>query len=199
MRSDAEARQGQLCEVVLSCIESEGQSFDGQVWAIRPLEDWAALVGVSTRTIIRMIKRPPIRSTRTRVEGKVATLLRVGEASPPTHREIAQQMARVWRSKVKRQVGSDAFGCLVGLAQEWPDGHQVSVFAMMLDDWANFMVGVGMEIAFQTEVEGVAGLTKMHFKYPSIATLRRFHHVAFETWKMSLQEAGKWPPEGWSG
>lgn len=195
LRKDKRERHEKLCKLITESIETDGQEFDGHVWAVRYQEDWADMLGVNVRTLRRLIKAPPIQSTVTSVEGVRATLLRLGEPGPPTPRTIAQTMARAFRTKTGQRVNPGQFGMLVGLAKEWPDGHQLAIFKYIISNegWEWFMVGVGLEIAL-LKAEGHADLKKMFFKYPHIPTLRRFEGVAYETWKMHLQGLGKWPP-----
>ena len=72
-------------------------------------------------------------------------------------------------------MGRDDFGRLVGLAESWPDDHEVELFKLVLDNWPTFMAGVKVAIA----AEGASG-KGLYLEYPSISVMRKFHEVAVE-------------------
>ncbi len=84
------------------------------------------------------------------------------------------------------------YGCMVGLAKDWPAGLQIELFKMAVNDWTEFMGGVKVVQAH----EAAMGTAKpMYFKYPHIKTLRRYHKVAVDMMVMRYQTIGKEPPE----
>ncbi|UWQ52738.1 hypothetical protein [Leisingera caerulea] len=192
-RKDRSQKLERLCEHINEIIALEGQEFDGHIWAILPQKEWAAMLGVDERTIRRLIKMPPIQTTTTQVEGVKATLLRVGKPGKPTPRTTAQAMAGIFRKRTEQSVNPNQFGCLVGLAEAWPDRHELEIFKYVTspEGWEWFMTGLGLEIAVE-QSEG-KHTRKMFFKHPHIPTLRRYAKVAFEAWRMHLMEKGKWP------
>lgn len=63
MRADKKNRHTRLCELIESTIEEalaadEECFFEGYHWAIRPLTDWADMLGVSVDAITDLIKEP---------------------------------------------------------------------------------------------------------------------------------------------
>lgn len=83
------------------------------------------------------------------------------------------------------------YGCMVGLAKEWPTGLHVELFKMAINDWVEFMAGVKVVQA----KEAALGIAKpMYFEYPHIKTLRRYHYVAVDMMVMRYQKNGKQPP-----
>jgi hypothetical protein len=89
-------------------------------------------------------------------------------------------MRNIWRAKLGKEVGTKAFGCLVGLAKEW-GGHAVDIFKAVLNNWPAFMVGMKQHPDCTTP---------RFYKFPSITVIRRFPDVAAEVWMMDVQKAG---------
>jgi hypothetical protein len=151
MRADKLKRHQRLCELIEQTIadtltEGGDCEFEGHHWAIRPVPEWAHMVGVSVDTVTDLIKEPPIQRTYTQVEGVKAVLLRVGETGSPTDRELANLMKGRFRKATGREPGERAWGMLKGLAQKWPEGAQVDIFQTVLDDWPAFKARVTMQI-----------------------------------------------------
>ena len=106
--------------------------------------------------------------------------LREGEPGPRTARHIANTMAYIWRKRFGRSVKPKAYGCLIGLVESWPDGAQVEIFKLVLDNWPMFMTGVKLKIAAE-------GGQVRFLECPSITVMRRFHEVGLEMYIMQLQ------------
>jgi hypothetical protein len=83
------------------------------------------------------------------------------------------------------------YGCMVGLAEVWPEGHQIELFEMVLDQWSLFMIGVKWIIVDQ-EMEDQKTVDRF-WTHPSISVIRRFQAVAVEMALMDAQEKKKVP------
>ena len=197
MRADKLARHGRLCELIEQTIaeaieQGEECEFEGYHWAIRPQADWAGLLGVSVDTVTDLIKEPPIRRTYTQVDGKKAVLLRVGDESALTIRELANIMKARFRKGTGQEPSTKGWAMLKGLASNWPEGAQIDIFQTVLDEWPAFKARVAMKINDMLENDELA--QHAWHKYPSISVILRFHELAVELYIMKLQEKGKKPP-----
>ncbi|MEP9371167.1 hypothetical protein [Mesorhizobium sp. KR1-2] len=83
------------------------------------------------------------------------------------------------------------FGCMIGLAEIWPDGHQVEMFKMVLKRWPIFMAGVKWAAVMEAETD--EQVFNRHLEFPSVSVMRRYAHVAIEMATMDAQEKGKVP------
>ena len=175
-----------LRELVARTIEHDPHDFEGFLWAAMPQAEWCAILDFSPATLRRLISQPPFVRNCARVSGRKMTLLREGEPGPTTARQLANIMASIWRKRFGRSVGRNHYGCLIGLAESWPDGHELEIFKRVLDNWPAFMVGVKSMIA----LEGGNGKER-YLEHPSITVMRRFHKVGVELYVMQLQEQGK--------
>jgi hypothetical protein len=178
------SKADQLRDLIARTIEEEAYDFEGFRWAARSQTEWCALLGFSPATLRRMTAPPsPFVRNCARVNGRKTTLLREGEPGPKTARQLANAMGRIWYRRFKRQVGKKKWRCLLALAEIWPDGHEIEIFKLVLDDWSMFMVGVKGMIA----LEGNNG-KELYLEYPSITVMRRFHEVGIEMHMMQWQE-----------
>ncbi len=134
----------------------------------------------------RIIVKPPFVRNRAVINGTLTTLLRLGELGPLTDRDRAIHLRNIWRKKLGREVGPKAFGCLVALAKGWGE-HAPTIFAVVLNNWPAFMAGVKIDPDWTKP---------RHLKFPNIAVIRRFLHVAVELWMMQQQEKGGNAEEG---
>ena len=197
MRADKRQRHERLCELIEHTIadaiaEGDDCEFEGHFWAIRPMPEWAQMLGVSVDTVTDLIKEPPIQRTYAQVEGVKAVLLRLGEPSSPTDRELANIMKARFRKATGREPSEKDWGRLKGLAQKWPEGAQVDIFQTVLDHWPAFKARVAMQIE-EMLANGEPAQHAWH-KYPSISVMLRFHELAVELYIMQLHETGKTPP-----
>ena len=196
-RRDKAERHKRLCDLIQATVDTEGQEDDGQTWAVKPLTEWAELLGVSTKTVSRLIREPPIQMMDTAAElpdsggsiggRKRVIALRIGLPAPlpnKEHKLVANIMGKFFRERTGHPVKSEAYGCLIGLAKEWPAGYQVAIFKDCLTDWGLFMAGVKL----RQEVEGGKAL---YLTYASIKMLRRWPHVAADCYLSHLQEKGE--------
>ena len=118
----------------------------------------------------------------------MTALIREGLSGPKTHYDLAQVMSAIWRKKFGKPNTKPEFGCLVGLAEVWPDGEQVDIFKIVLNDWSAFMAGAKIEM----QLLGDEG-RPLYYEFPSLTVLRRFPEVAVELHRMTQQAGGKGP------
>ncbi len=187
MRKDAQERHTKLCTLIQESVETEGQEFEGNKWAVMPRAVWAKMLGVDKKTISRLIKHPPIQTWDTQVEGDRCILLRVGEPGKKSPRHMANIMAKMYLKKTGRMRTNHEFGMLVGLAEEWPEGYQVAIFKNMLDDWNGFVHMLAVHVEQEIDIKGNTDREQKFFKYVSISTLRKFHLVAQDAYKTHMQ------------
>lgn len=128
-----------FADLVLAIIAEKPFTFESHEWAALSQESWSKVTGLSPATIRRIISKPPFVRERTHKDGRVITLLRIGERGPDTSRRIANKMASLYRKRFGFRPGDSQFGCLVGLAEKWPQGKQVEIFKELLADWAGFL------------------------------------------------------------
>jgi hypothetical protein len=182
-------------------IEHDPHERGGLKWCACPQPEIAEAIGVSVRTLQTLIKSPPFYSENALIgEGnsrKKLALLRVlvaGEKPRPTPETIACGMRKVFLERYGQglEASGNIFtptmhGCLVALAGLWPEGKQMDVFKVVLNNWSDFMSGVGMII----DAKKAAGLDlkaeKKFYRYPSISVIRRFYGVGTELYGMELQ------------
>jgi hypothetical protein len=182
----------QLRKLVQEAIENDPFERDDFQWAALPQRYYCQKLEISPATLRRWIARPPFVRQHARIDGKVTTLLREGEAGPLTPRHIANTMAIIWRETTGRRASPKEYGCLVGLAESWPQGAQIDLLRMVLKEWPLFMSGVDSFIAEQN-AKSEDKLVKRYYEFPSLAVIRRFASVALEVNMLKTQEAGKTP------
>jgi hypothetical protein len=231
-----------LRDLISTSIEAAPHKLDGYKWCKMAHRDRCDALGISEKTLRRMIGPPPgyapFVSTCRVIDGTRTTLLRVGEPGPQTAEDIARMMVAIWRKRLRQEIpkkqtelnaeksklaskikmGTDdkqevtdritaidktlsnlrgnetpkEYGCMVGLAKEWPAGMQVPMFNMVLDRWPEFMAGV--KSAQVKEMVFAKNVKPLYFEHPHIATLRRYQYVAVELVTMDYQKSGKAPP-----
>lgn len=192
VRKDKQERFDRLVAVIEQQVQNEPVEFEDQVWANAPEPMWADLADISLATLKRYIKLPPIRRTWTHIDGAKVVLLRVGEPAPLKPREIANLMKSIFHKILKFEVQQTNYGILKGLAQKWPQGHQLEIFKLVLNNWPAFKAGVAIEIGMLIDA-GRPGKFTWH-EFPSVSVMLRFQSVAVELYIMDLQEKGIFPP-----
>jgi hypothetical protein len=190
--SHSEKRE-RLRELVTLQIAEKPHSFDGYDWAAKRQDWYADHLGVCTNTVRRITAEPPFVRQRRRVGNQTITLLREGEATPPkTHRHVANAMAKYWKSRFGRIVTRREYGCLIGLAEVWPEGLQSEIFKRSVNHWPDVMTGVKMVNDFLSEEFQM----ERFYNYPSIALIRKFYEVALINFDGYVQSQGvKLSPE----
>lgn len=167
-----------LKALVEQTISDNGYPFDGQMWAAEPQSWWREQLGVSEASLRRAVAKPPFVRNWARVKGRKMMLLRVGEKGPPTPRDIAIYLRKIWQKKTGTKETPASFGCLVGLAERWGEDAP-RILTMVLNEWGKFMCGVKLEETWTVN---------RYFKYPCITLIRRFPQVAEEMDMMIQQE-----------
>lgn len=235
-----------LIELVKGNIASTPHEHDGQLWCGKSHRERADAMGVSEKTIRRLIKKPPFVFDTT---GNV-TLVRIGAlGEKPTPRTTAKRMTKVYRAYLEKHIPSrrkeleadkvkleamnpkpeadikaiykalsnlreretaHEFGCLVGLAQDWPEGAQVEILEkVVFGNWTGFMDGVKYVQAMEREANRkiknadptakVTEVRALFFDYPHISTIRKYWQVALELaetfYQDRLVKSGHHPPE----
>ncbi|MFC3182532.1 hypothetical protein [Cypionkella sinensis] len=195
MRSDKQERHDRLCGLILKAVADNGQEKDGQIWALKPMTEWEKLMGLTRRSIHDLIKIEPIQTLGTGAyedDGSFRRIvaLRVGEVGSTvekTKRHLANIMAKIFREKTGKSVHRKSYGCLIGLAEIWPEGHQVAIFKDMLHNWGSFMVAAKFRINIDQNVLGIEGLKQRYYRFPIIGLLRRYPYVAQDAFLTHLQ------------
>ena len=196
--SKQEIARKKLVALVEQTIAEKPRERDGFLWAERFQAEWAELMGVSVATFRRIISEPPFERDRahSRLGSKIiVTLLRIGDGTPvkktPLH--IANIMRSIFLKKTGRKPNRHAFGCVVGLAEVWPDGQQIEIFSLVINDWLAFMAGFRLrletgEIAPPVKKTYAKPVPYMKLNHPHIPTIRLGAAVAVELYEMRLQE-----------
>lgn len=142
------AIHARLVELIRAAQDVSPFEHQGEIWA-QPLSQgaWCKAGDFALRTFQELIKVPPIRRYRCKVEGRVTTLLRIGDPGTEAHRECANAMKRFYMAKTSEaKIRGDQFGMLHGLAQNFPDGYQLAIFKHTLFRWSAFMDDAAAEI-----------------------------------------------------
>jgi hypothetical protein len=116
---------------------------------------------------------------------------------PDAKEEAEKKLARVEKAlKRMRQAREtrNEFGQFIGLAKAWPDGLQVELFSIVLDDLTAFMAGVKTRQAVE-RAEGKPVSKPRFLQYPHIKTILDYNSVALEMMMMHYQSSGQKPPE----
>lgn len=190
--------RNKLIALVEQTIEEKPRKLGGFVWAERPQPEWAELLGVSIATFRRIIAEPPFVRDRThaRLGNRImVTLLRIGDGTPvkKSPRHIANVMQQLFRQKTGRNPGKHGYGCLIGLAEVWPDGHQITIFKLVLNNWLAFMAGFRLrlesgEIVPPVKKDYAKPVPYLKLNHPHLPTLRLGASVGVEMFEMHKQE-----------
>ncbi|KAB0537043.1 hypothetical protein HNQ68_003154 [Pseudochrobactrum saccharolyticum] len=174
----------QLIAFVANEIDNVPYSFDNALWACLSQKAYCDALGISKATLRRYISKPPFVRDTVTINKEPVTLVRTGE-QVETPRITAKRMAKTWRSILGRNETPKDFGCLVGLAQTWPEGYQNEILRTVLKNWPDFMAGVDCAV-IDEQIDGL-DTKKMQFKYPHLPTILRFSDTAFELFMMAKQ------------
>jgi len=144
-----------------------------------------------------LVKNLPLhRAERLARKAKLEAL--VQQAIDAVAKEQAQaKLARVEKAlKRERQPREtpNEFGLLIGLAKAWPDGMQVEIFRMVLDNLPVFMTGVRTKQAME-QAEGKDVVPPRFLRYPHIKTIFDYNEVALEMMQDHYQQSGTEPPD----
>ena len=179
--------QERLRLLVAEAVERDGQLFEGYTWAVRPYAEWASLALMDVRTVQRHFGASPYDTLRKRVEGKQATLVRIGVPNPNQSSRLAATMAKLFRDQTGHKVSPRAYGCLHGLVQDWRPGWQLEIFrhAISPEGWAMTKALSKYHTEDLVSPLGKGGTVKLlpgkaHLfqQFPHIPTLRLFWKCA---------------------
>ena len=186
MRSDKQKKHAAFVdlihEVAAAGQVSSSMDFEGFIWAAMSQSIWCEGLGISDRTLRELAKHPPIVKTKTVTGyGTPMVLYRIGTEPHQSHRHVANIMGRYFRKKYARpRLEPRAYGCLIGLAEEWPQGVQIAIFKTVLSNWSEFMAGVKfMEPGTPHAIN--------FYQFPVIALIRKHHAVGLEMHANKLQ------------
>ncbi|MCA8896983.1 MAG: hypothetical protein KDA48_17120 [Amphiplicatus sp.] len=208
LKIEIEQAKATLAAIIEGEIEKNAVERGGLKWAAVHQEPLAEHLGVDRRTLARWTNAPPFqREVASMGEHGRVTLLRVvsGSEKPSrTPEALANIMRKIWKQKVGKELNGKQHGCLIGLAKDWPDGHQLDIFKCMLNDWKGFVIAtrylmeagadkIGLDVKAITANDGKPAIRKM--AYPSITYMRPFHFVAVCLYARTLQEKQKPVPE----
>ena len=182
----AGAKFKKLCQIIEDQSQQDPYECEGYLWSAKPQEWYCDKLGVSVRGLRGLIATPPVVRKCRHVNGRVTTLLRIGEPGPKTERDYVNICATIWRKRVKKgkPLDQNEVGCLWGLVKDWPKGRAIELLNLVINDWKMFMSGTHFEI-------GKIGGYKRYYHWPSLKVIRRFHSVAVEMLQMKEQAAGQ--------
>jgi hypothetical protein len=193
MRKDKQKRLDRFATLISEIIKTGNpltmKLFEGHLWAAMPQSAWCEQLKISDHTLRDLAKCcPPIVSTKTVNEDKKPIVLyRRGSTPHKSPRHIANIMGHLYRTKYGvARVSHHNWGCLIGLADLWPDGIEVDLFKLVLDNLKTFMVWVK---ATDPDCEH----SSRYYEWLSISLLRKYHGVALEMYVAEIQASGK-PP-----
>jgi hypothetical protein len=196
-----EIAQKNLAALIVGLITSDPFERGGLQWAKVNQEPLAEHIGVSVKTLHRWMNKPPFQREVAKVNGVKVTLLRLvkaGEALAKTPQHVANIMRKVWAEKVGTELDGRQHGCLIGLAKEWPEGHQLAIFKCVLNHWGDYMAAAKHAMEHATVVLGVELTSEKgdsyylrYYKFPNLPHMRRFHVIGVALYAMKLQAAGK--------
>lgn len=178
-----------LMQLIAHKVATEPFPFEGFDWCAMRQPDMADTLGFSVPTLQRLLRDSDnvVRERTHDDDGKIVALLRVGEPGPKTPRHLANIMAKIWAGKFGFRPGDENFGKLVGLAEVWPEGHQIDIFKLVISDggWPEFMSCVKAEMMVMEDAGEKVSFR--FFKRPVIGVMRRFAAVAVEFYEMEKQ------------
>jgi hypothetical protein len=173
-----------LKKLIASTIAKDPFEYDGHVWCALPQPELAASLGASVETLRRLISKPPIIRDHAHRDGKVVTVLRVGDVEEKTKKQVQKHLANIWAKHTGRTLRGKAFGHFGGMVDAWGLEKAPEILTLVLKQWPRFMAGAHIEI----EKLGDAG-HKWFFEHPSTSVILRFNSVAIDM--LLTDEMGK--------
>ena len=165
-------------------ISSDPINFGDKRWC-RLTKHAPKEIGLSSKTISRLVKSIPLRKAVVMMCGKKNTLLRIAPPWDKTPEDYARIMAKEWESRIGKRPNKKEYGSLCGIAQEKDPHLSPDIFCTVIENWTNFMAALSVAIE-KAKVEGDEFCSdpekfyKIYLHYPSIITIRRFWCVARE-------------------
>ncbi len=219
MKSVTGQRLKKIVSLVQAEIAASPYERGGYSWAAVSMEEWAKRTGWSEKTVRNYFDRPPFYSEKAFVNDvrmKIIRVLSPGEEAKKTPQRVANEMRKVWANRKidhaaiaaaaeagkpwktddliedgKVKVSPREHGCLVGLAEVWPDGHQMAILKCVLEDWTGFIVLAKMTAEAAQDAE--TGDTDLpvpgakFFNHPTLPVVRKFAEAAVEFYLGKLQ------------
>lgn len=137
---------------------------------------------IGLRTLRDLTREPGIVHQRVLINGKSTCILRLGE--PDVRDQIEQAvkiLARMWVRRTGRVPSPRNYGHIRVLVAEWTPSLAPPVLRCVLADWSRFMSGVRCDSAWSDP---------RYFRYPALAVIVRFRHVAVECYDTFVVEPG---------
>ncbi len=182
----------EILEALIEAEIDENPYFaEGLFWAARPQQWWADEMGVVTKTIQRLTKKPPFKWVCKDISGIKLVLLRVGQVTTPE--DSARVMVKYWRKAMDRKETPKQFGQLTGLGKHWgpkaPD-----IFATIIKDWPGFASLIHFTIDLmndkaENDNADHPKLGQWKLQFPSIGAILKFQELGPEFHEMKTQEA----------
>ena len=191
MRQDKQQRLDRFVDLIAKTIEVSDPSctmvFEGAPWAALAQSVWCEKLGLSDRTLRDLAKCSPIVKTKTVNDaGKPIVLYRLGSTPHQSRRHVANIMASLYHKEYGQRVSRHAWGCLIGLAEVWPDGVEVEIFRMLLGDLNGFMAAI-------KAVDPDCPLSIRFYQWLNIPLVRKYPDVAVQLYITAVQAKGEKP------
>lgn len=187
MRSDKSKRHAKLVSLVVELTAKSPFDFEGFAWAALSQSEWASQLGISDKTLRDLAKLPPIVSTKTQIQDKVVVLYRIGAGPHSSYRHIANILSKIFRDKYGlKRIPPHDYGCLVGLAEVWPDGVQAQIFKSVLRNFVEFRGAVKL-------AEPDSPHFDRYYDFVPIRLIRKFPDLALEVYENEIQANCKVP------
>ncbi len=196
-----------LKKLIMERLVSHPIERGGVMWAAFEQENLVKILNVSSRTIREWTKQHPFQREIALINGKTCTLFRLltdDEKPFKTPQYIANIMRKIWKEKIGTTVNEKHHGCLIGLAKEWPENHQIDIFKFVISNWPEFTAAALHYLSYAADnykvnIEDIVGndgkpaIRKMNF--PSIFHMRIYADVAPPLYVMHLQEKNGVEPD----
>ncbi|AXC50384.1 hypothetical protein DRW48_12420 [Paracoccus suum] len=179
-----------FCDLIAAEVAAHPFELDGRIWAMLPRKEWAVRLQVEVKTVSRLSQQAPIERLDTGRKGANGTPVRMlalrvmlpGEKPVGmSHRHMANIMRKMFESKTGRTLGNAKWGMLKGLAETWPEGHQLTIFADALGEWPFYAAGVKARIEFERDAYGTPGTVRF-YRYPSVSVMRRWPNAVADAY-----------------
>ncbi|MGD0565144.1 MAG: hypothetical protein ABSA66_18910 [Roseiarcus sp.] len=219
MKSVTGQRLKIIVKLVESEIVANAYERGGYNWAAVSMAEWAERTGWSEKTVRNYLDRPPFYSEKAFINDvrvKIVRVLSPGEEARKTPQRVANEMRKAWANRRidhaaiaaaaeagtpwkiddliedgKVKVSKTEHGCLVGLAELWPYGHQMAILKWVLEDWTGFIVLAKMAAAAAQDAEtddpDLPVQDTKFFNHPTLPVVRKFWKAAVELYVAKVQ------------
>lgn len=182
----ARKRKSPLVEAVLNEIKAQPFSYLGVEWAAISQSELARRLDISPATLKRHIIDQGLCTRSTSIDRRKRFLIRVGEpVADDPHKALAKVMSAIFRKRfpAKGMLNKREFGCLIGLAEVWPEGKQIDIFRHALKDWVAVMASVKIANDELPEEDQ----RSLFYDFPCIPVMRKFPEAVLEAWVLAKQ------------